>query len=270
MSGITSDVVVLCPARERGFIHDFRELLKYFCIPLPCYLIVLAEYVIQLILAVSLYIYMRLVRCCLVCQLAVDPHDVQLTDSSEHAKDTVEFDRVERMITLRQYTRPVLSCGDTLIREQRLPMDSIDSFKCAQSSKIVRPHIFGDGVDRHHAILLAVKRSLRHDDLDDWLVQAGHATPSYCPMLGQSSPVQSSTAGPPYAWPAFIERSIFAHGDLLFLNFHRHPYNFVPLPDSQYRTHVYADRNGYVCEEHSHVQDIVQQLNFRLAQARGE
>jgi hypothetical protein len=91
-------------------------------------------------------------------------------------------------------------------------------------------------------------------------------------MLGQSSPVQCSTAGPPYAWPAFIERSIFADGDLLFLNFHQRPRTFR-LPDSQYRTHVYADEFGYVCEEHSYVQYTVQELNLRLAQAhlaRGE
>jgi hypothetical protein len=220
------------------------------------------------------YMLCRLASC-LCCQFAVDPHQFQIACHSQHTKDTVEFDRVDRMITLRQYTQPAFSCGDTLIREQRLPLDSIDSFKCALSSKIGRKHIFGNGVDRHHAVLLAVKRSLHHDDLDDWLLQPGHAALAYCPMLGQScesSPVQSSTAGPPYAWPAFIERSIFTNGDLLFLNFHYNPRNTVNvmLPRSQYFKLVYADHSGYVCEEHSHVQAIVQQLNLRLAVARSK
>ena len=113
-------------------------------------------------------------------------------------KQSVTFDRKNRVVVLRDLTRLGCSSSFTLVREQSIHFDAIDSFKCAKSEK----WIDASG----HVLLVAVKRPLGVQQ-DGGLPQAA------------ASRAAGAHHGPPYQWPAFIDRGIFDGGDLLPLDY---------------------------------------------------
>ena len=113
-------------------------------------------------------------------------------------KQSVTFDRKNRVVVLRDFSRLLCSCNFTLVREQSIHFDAIDSFKCAKSEK----WIDASG----YVLLVAVKRPLG-DQQDGGLRQAAAARAA------------ATGHGPLYQWPAFIDRGIFDGGDLLPLDY---------------------------------------------------
>ena len=163
---------------------------------------------------------------------------------------TVEFDHAKRTVTLREFT--ALYCGweYTLVREQRLPVDCIDSFKSAECATL--------RLGPHHAVVMAVKRSLTAADRDGVLsaVSAHHSRAAV------------ATAGPPYVWPALIERDVFADGDLLILSY--------LCEGSRAQQHVICESNNLnvidrvsVCDNTEKLLKIVDSLNVQLTRAKG-
>jgi hypothetical protein len=140
-------------------------------------------------------------------------------------KTSVEFDYTHREVVLRKFMRFGFLCRHSLVREQRLPFDSIDSFKYDMfsytKSGIIRninydsfhkPHWqFPDG----YVILVAVKRppgDARCSDTNDGFLS--QAVPSCINRLTGAAPPHRL-----YSWPAFIRRSIFDGGDLLVIDY---------------------------------------------------
>jgi hypothetical protein len=140
-------------------------------------------------------------------------------------KTSVEFDYTHREVVLRKFMRFGFLCRYSLVREQRLPFDSIDSFKYDMFSytksgsctninydSFHKPHWkFPDG----YVILVAVKRppgdALNSDTKDGFLSQA---VPGCLNRLTGAAPPHRL-----YSWPAFIRRSIFDGGDLLVIDY---------------------------------------------------
>jgi hypothetical protein len=157
-------------------------------------------------------------------------------------KQSVTFDYTNRVVILREFTRFYCLSNFVLVKEQRLHFDVIDSFKCAKSEK----WIDASG----HALLVAVKRPLGEQ------CDGG---------LPQSTASQSAAAahGPPYQWPAFVDRSIFEGGDLLPLDFisaaSRNLRSTLPQSDD-----VYAKESMQVCDDIEKLLPVVQDLNARL------
>jgi hypothetical protein len=163
---------------------------------------------------------------------------------------TVEFDYAERTVTLREFTALYCASEYTLVREQRLPIDCIDSFKCAECATLR----LGS-----HVVVVAVKRSLTEADRDGVLsaVSAHH------------SHAAVATGGPPYVWPAFIEREVFAGGDLLLLNY--------VCEGSRAQSHAICESNNLnvidrvsVCDNLEKLLEIVESLNVQLTRAKGD
>jgi hypothetical protein len=140
-------------------------------------------------------------------------------------KTSVEFDYTHREVVLRKFMRFGFLCRQSLVREQRLPFDSRDSFKydrfCYTKSgsctdinydSFHKPHWkFPDG----YVVLVAVKRppgDARYSDTNDGLLS--QAVPGCLNRLTGAAPPHRL-----YSWPAFIRRSIFDGGDLLVIDY---------------------------------------------------
>jgi hypothetical protein len=140
-------------------------------------------------------------------------------------KSSVEFDYTHREVVLRKFMRFGFLCRYSLVREQRLPFDSINSFKYDMFSytksgsctninydSFLKPHWnFPDG----YVILVAVKRppgDALHSDINNGFLS--QAVPSCLNRLTGAAPPQRL-----YSWPAFIRRSIFDGGDLLVIDY---------------------------------------------------
>jgi hypothetical protein len=121
-------------------------------------------------------------------------------------KTSVEFDYTHREVVLRKFMRFGFLCRHSLVREQRLPFDSIDGFKyifCYTTSGI-RRDINYDSFHKPHwkypdgyVILVAVKRppgDARYSDTNDGLL------PKQCPAASIASRVRrrhiACTLGP--------------------------------------------------------------------------
>jgi hypothetical protein len=163
---------------------------------------------------------------------------------------TVEFDPAKRTVTLREFTALYCACEYTLVREQRLPIDCIDSFKCAECATLR----LGS-----HAVVVAVKRSLTEADRDGVLsaVSAHH------------SHAAVATGGPPYVWPALIERDIFAGGDLLLLSYLCEGSRAEPHAICKSNNLNVIDRVS-VCNDVEKLLEIVEMLNVQLTRAKGD
>jgi hypothetical protein len=136
-------------------------------------------------------------------------------------RTSVEFDYTNREVVLRKFMRFGFLCRHSLVREQRLPFDSIDSFKydmlCYTKSGSIR-NLNYDSFNKPHwkfpngyVILVAAKRPLGDQHTDGLLSQA---VPSCINRLTGAAPPH-----PLYSWPAFIRRSIFDGGDLLVIDY---------------------------------------------------
>jgi hypothetical protein len=131
-------------------------------------------------------------------------------------KSTVEFDYTNRTVILRLFRRFWCLCSYKLVREQRLPFDSIDSFKFGlfSDSSSVPMHWRRGG----YLVLVAVKRPLG-DAKDGFL---GQALPSGCCsgcLYSSSEEFSQVSEVAGYTWPAFIRRNLMNDGDLLVLDY---------------------------------------------------
>lgn len=134
-------------------------------------------------------------------------------------KTSVEFDYTHREVVLRKFMRFGFLCSHSLMREQRLPFDSIDSFKYdmfAYTKSDRTTSINYDVFDSPHwkcpdgyVVLVAVKRPLS-EATDGFLSQA---LPGCLNRLSGAAPQRL------YSWPGFIRRAIFDDGDLLVIDY---------------------------------------------------
>ena len=119
--------------------------------------------------------------------------ETRVSMSNTHQKVTV--DAVNRVITLREFMRLWLSADFELVREQSISFDRIHGFKCAKSERWVEA--------TGYMLLVAVSRPL------------GNQPDGALPLA-----TASHAPGPPYHWPAFVDRSVFEGGDLLPINYY--------------------------------------------------
>jgi hypothetical protein len=134
-------------------------------------------------------------------------------------KTSVEFDYTRREVILRKFMRFGFLCRHSLMREQRLPFDSIDSFKYdmfAYTKSNGTNNINFDVFNTPHwqfpdgyVVLVAVKRPLG-EATDGFLSQA---PPGCLNRLSGAAPQRL------YSWPGFIRRAIFDGGDLLVIDY---------------------------------------------------
>ncbi len=165
---------------------------------------------------------------------------------------TVEFDHAKRTVTLREFTALYCACEYTLVREQRLPVDCIDSFKSAECATLRLD-------TKNHAVVMAVKRSLTAADRDG----------VFSAVSAHHSRAAVATAGPPYVWPALIERDVFADGDLLILSY--------SCEGRLAQKHAICESNNVNVVDRVFVYDnvekllkIVDSLNVQLTRAKGD
>jgi hypothetical protein len=136
-------------------------------------------------------------------------------------KNTVEFDYNHRTVILRLFRRFCCLCSYTLVREQSLPFERIDSFKFSHfhDDSSVPAHWMRSG----SLVLMAVKRPL--GDAKDGFLPLALPSGGCCSNCFYSSSEKfsrdfsqrSDFAG--YTWPAFIRRKLMNHGDLLVLDY---------------------------------------------------
>jgi hypothetical protein len=131
-------------------------------------------------------------------------------------KSTVEFDYTHRTVILRMFRRFCCLCSYRLLREQRLPFESIKGFKFG-------PFIDSSSVPMHwkrsgHLVLVAVKRPLG-EAKDGFLAQPQPSgCCSYC-CYSSSENFSKISESSGYTWPAFIRRKLMNDGDLLVLDY---------------------------------------------------
>ena len=148
-----------------------------------------------------------------------------------YEKQTVEFDCAQRTVTLRQFVALYCSCEEVLVAEQRLPLDCIDSFKCARSEVL--------GLGLYHVVVVAIKDDLAEHDRD-------------APFFYKQS------------WPAFIEHGIFDSGLLLLLSCRSSNGTNKKLVSHLHSDNILASRDVGTCLDAQELRAVVSSLNTQL------